>query len=177
MSIDVPAVVGEFLQWVDQGQRHDAVMLLEQLEFPDGDVLAIALARALHNRPPTSATRTMTRLAALGLAVTLINADVVPADIVLPNVRRFGEALDRAHHRLLGVYDTPHQAALAAIRRLGGADKLGMPPQAETDLGDTTTLAAQQTLDLVEQHLENDHHWLIRHAYGFGFVLLDITES
>lgn len=166
------ALTREFLVWVGEADRHDAVMLLEQSQFPDTDTLAMVLARRLHEQPPGAVRRKITPLGALSLAVLLLNGEAVDPDLDAFDEDGIAAAVALlSQGRVRGVFDTAQQAAFAAVRQLGGAQRFGVPDHVEAALGDPTHDVPQELLDNVALLADTNHGWYFERAYALGFVL------
>jgi hypothetical protein len=177
-SRDLPqahiVVLREFFDWLGAEATYPAHATLEKLALADHDPLATTLARQLHARPPRAIRRPITPLGALGLAVAAINVNAVATDLDPVDTQAVATAADLfAQQRVRGAFDSPQQAAFAAVRQIG--PEFGISAEADAELGSGRTASAE-TLQRVINRAQNDRNWYIHQADHLGVVLLDLSE-
>jgi hypothetical protein len=111
-------VMREALDWIGDGDRASAIMLLDLLSDPHAHYLALRLARGLHARPPASITRDLSPVLTLAVAVAVLNAGAVPSGLDPDDAEQLAADVVALGRRVRGLYRTEADAAVAK-RKIG----------------------------------------------------------
>lgn len=165
-------VARTFFHALVDGQRLDAVELLESLgdADADADALAMRLATLLHDQQPTFHRR-FSLLHTLNVVIALIRGHHIDRTIPYTDHAQVDAEAQRLRHALKGVYDSRQQAMSAAVLRVGGAATFGITSRLEDALADSFRPVDADTLDAVEFLARTSHGWHLIAAPVTRFVL------
>lgn len=177
-----PAVTQAMTHWLtetttdhDSDLAKQAAAVVRDFDDPDVAAAVLRIGADLWVRQPKAITQRLDELAALHLALTLVEeADLGPYE-----GESTEETADRFRGQVTQLVESQQQAAFLAVRQLGGCEALGLRPWVDSCLGDYEHSNAPASLVLQVNQVTANHDpgidwWLVE---GVGFVLCRLGNS